>query len=114
MGFLGVKSGKRISGPSNELLHSLECRACPLDKIRSNKHPHMKPTGAVKPLIYILGEAPGKQEDEEGEQFIGGSGEILRARIPKKLLPQVRFNNVVRTRPDKNATLERIEIECCR
>src|ERR1700754_39063 len=115
MGFLGVKNNnKRISGPSFELLHKLECRACPLDKIKTNRHPHMKPTGSKEPVIYILGEAPGKQEDATGKQFIGASGEILRARIPKQWRDQVRFNNVVRTRPVDNATPQRIEIECCR
>lgn len=114
MGFFGSEINKGHKGASLELLHRLQCKACPLNKLAANRHPHMEPTGAEKPLIYILGEAPGKDEDIRNEQFVGASGQLLRSRIPKRLLAQTRFNNVVRTRPHKNAMPEHIEIECCR
>lgn len=110
----GRASAKRDGAPSLHLMHKLECRICPLDKIKDNERPHMKPTGASQPLIYILGEAPGKAEDASGKHFVGKSGKLLRARIPEAMLPLIRFNNVVRTRPVDNATPEKVEIECCR
>lgn len=124
MGFLasGSKSGGKKDALSNiKLLHKLQCRVCPLDKIKENEHPHMKPTGASEPLVYILGEAPGKAEDASGKHFVGKSGKLIRERIPKDMLPFIRFNNCVRTRPlafvdgkETNATPEKVEIECCR
>lgn len=33
---------------------------------------------AGAPLILIVGEAPGKNEDERGEPFVGAAGEVLR------------------------------------
>src|SRR5580765_2590939 len=114
MGFFPTKNSKQASGPTDELLHKLECRVCPLNKIATNKNPHMEPTGSKKPLVYVLGEAPGREEDFGNEQFIGASGQLLRARIPDWLLPKIRFNNVVRTRPFKNQTPGPIETECCR
>lgn len=96
------------------MLHQLGCRACPLAKVPGNRHPDMPPTGSNHPLIYIIGEAPGKTEDEQNEQFVGASGEILRARIPRKYRGAVRFNNVVRTRPPGNRNPTRVELECCR
>lgn len=95
------------------LLHRMECKACPLAAL-PNKHPDMPASGSDRPLVYILGEGPGKTEDFEGEQFVGESGQLLRPRIPKAYRDRVRFNNVVRTRPANNATPGFVEIECCR
>lgn len=120
MGFIasGRKQSRAGGMPSVQLLHRLECRACPLDKIKANHNPHMVPTGTERPLIYILGEAPGKVEDRDNEQFIGKSGQKLRHHIPHQFRRQVRFNNVVRTRPrtddGKDRPPEKIEIEACR
>lgn len=74
----------------------------------------MAPTGSDKPVVYMLGEAPGENEDIEGEQFVGLSGKVLRARIPREWQDKLRWNNVVRTRPRNNDTPTQIEIECCR
>jgi uracil-DNA glycosylase family 4 len=93
------------------LLHQMECRACPLNNTVDGK---MAPTGAERPLIYVLGEGPGESEIDEQEQFVGESGQLLRAHIPRRFKDHIRFNNVVRSRPPSNATPDRIEIECCR
>lgn len=74
----------------------------------------MEPTGAIKPSIYILGEAPGADEIDQDEQFVGKSGKVIRGKIPADMLPKIRWNNVVRSRPPKNRTPERPEIESCR
>lgn len=92
------------------------CAACPLDKARLY-HGKMKPTGAKRPVVYILGEAPGETEDEQGEQFVGKAGKTLRDQIPDKYLSRVRFNNTIRCRPQdgkSNRAPEPIEVECCR
>ena len=100
------------------MLHRLECKACPLNKITDNLNPHMKPSGSNSPKVYILGEAPGEQEDEDGRHFVGKSGKVLRVQLEKYPATwgdeTVRWNNVVRTRPLNNDTPERTEIECCR
>lgn len=115
MGF-GVNPGKskRDNRPSLELIHRLECKVCPLNKIEGNRNPHMLPTGSNKPDVYIIGEAPGATEDKLNEQFVGASGKILRDKIPTKWLKRIRFNNVVRTRPIDNETPQYLEIEACR
>lgn len=92
------------------------CSACPLDKARLY-HGKMLPTGSKRPLVYILGEAPGEEEDKQGEQFVGKAGKTLRAEIPNEYLPRVRFNNTIRCRPTDgkgNRAPEPIEVECCR
>lgn len=95
-------------------LHALQCKACPLALVKENLNPDMKPTGAARPLIYVLGEGPGRQEDEEAKQFIGESGRMLRSHIPGDYKSKLRFNNVVRTRPPDNRNPTWVEIECCR
>lgn len=98
-----------------DLLNSMGCKACPLDKEGSLRHPKMPPSGSKRPSIYILGEAPGETEDREGEPFVGDSGKLLRAQIPGRYLNrEVRISNTIRCRPPDNRTPESQEIECCR
>jgi len=117
MGFLasGTGKGKGKKGePSAELLRRLECRACPLDKVK-NAHPHMAPSGASEPLLYVLGEFPSKTDDKQDDHFSGEAGLLLRRRIPKDWKSDIRFNNVVRTHPPGNKLTDaKYEVECCR
>jgi uracil-DNA glycosylase family 4 len=117
MGFFasGTAENARIAkgGPSKEFLHKLECRACPLNHARLQS-PKMKPTGDPECDFYIIGEAPGEDEDYEGKQFVGKSGEILRPRLPNRIRDRVRYNNTIRCRPPNNRDPEPIEVECCR
>lgn len=120
-GFVGLESSSKKSKAktaatrySKEMLHKAECSACPLNSQVGLKHPSMKPTGSDTPVVYILGEAPGADEDKTGKHFIGKSGTVLRDRIPAKWKDKLRWNNVVRTRPPENKTPTYIEIECCR
>lgn len=98
------------SGADYALLHKMECRACPLDKLGGK----LEPTGSETPLVYVLGEGAGKNEIEEREQFVGASGKILRSQIPRKYRDKIRYNNVVRSRPPGNATPTPVMVECCR
>lgn len=99
--------------PSLRLLHELGCKACPLNNAE-NAHPKMLPTGSPNPDIVFIGEAPGQNEDEEGRQFVGPSGQYLRKQIPQAWLPLIGWDNVLQCRPPKNRTPEHVEIECCR
>ncbi len=53
-----------------------QCLRCGLD--RKCESPRMKPYGKGKKKIMVIGEAPGKNEDEQGRQFIGKAGKTLR------------------------------------
>ncbi|MDE2426269.1 MAG: hypothetical protein KGO96_10235 [Elusimicrobia bacterium] len=110
-------AGKRLAPtnrPSDELLHKLGCRACPLNRAEDIVHPKMDASGSDDPLVYILGEAPGREEDLEGRQFVGPSGDLVRPLIPARLRSRVRWNNVLSCRPPDNRDPEKIEVECCR
>ncbi|MGN6523051.1 MAG: uracil-DNA glycosylase [Actinomycetes bacterium] len=67
------------------------------------------------PLV-LVGEAPGAQEDEAGEPFVGRSGQLLDRLLAGAGLsrPDVGILNVVRCRPPANRTPRRPEIVQCR
>lgn len=74
----------------------------------------MEPTGSVNPTVLIIGEAPGRNEDERGKQFVGKSGQLLRSFIPEQYKDiEIRWNNAVNCRPPSNRTPETIELNCC-
>jgi uracil-DNA glycosylase family 4 len=101
--------------PSVETLHRMECKVCPLNEEKGLKHPKMEPYGSDEPTIYMLGEAPGEQEDKQGRPFVGTAGKTLRFRMPEWADDEIlRWNNCVRTRPPKNRTPTLVEMECCR
>ena len=63
--------------------------------------------GSLNPKIYILGEAPGRTEDEMGRPFVGRSGRFLRSLLVSlELSPEkdVYITSVVRYRPPENKT----------
>lgn len=108
---LSSRAPTDIRGKSDiALLHRMECKACPLNELDGK----LEPTGADRPLVYVLGEGAGANEIEEREQFVGASGQLLRSYIPRKYRDALRFNNVVRSRPPNNATPTPIMVECCR
>lgn len=97
------------------------CAVCPLMKLE-NKTKDMQPTGTTKPIVYFVGEAPGKTEDIENKQFVGSAGVLLRDELYKIISEYeadniIRWNNCVRCRPyigNKNRPPEKFEIECCK
>ena len=113
MGFFFVSNRpkpKDLRGLSPEFLRRHECNVCPLNSVE-NIHPKMLPTGSDNPTILILGEAP---EDEQGKQFVGKAGKLLRQRIPEQWPPKIRWDNAVACRPPGNRTPETVEYTCCR
>lgn len=118
MGFFTFKHktvNEDLKGVSLEFLHKHQCGVCPLREEHGRlKHPDMKAYGSDRPAIYMIGEAPGADEDRQGRPFVGKAGRVLQSRIPEKWQSKLRWNNVVRTKPPSNRTPNIIEIECCR
>lgn len=115
MGFFktSVQSTSHLtSGLSVKFLHKAQCAACSLNKTEGFG---MKPYGAKKPLIYMLGEAPGKQDIKRGRHFSGIDGKVLRMRIPDDSV--LRWNYCVRSFPAKDGEYRQpsnLELECCK
>jgi DNA polymerase len=63
----------------------------------------------------IVGEAPGAEEDRQGEPFVGRAGQLLNAMLRAVGLAreQVYIANVLKCRPPENRNPAPIEIESC-
>ena len=101
----------------NESLESIkneviQCVLCGLSATRKNAVPG---TGSITRKIILIGEAPGKNEDETGSPFVGSAGKILDqalidAQIQRK---EIYITNVVKCRPPNNRVPTDHEIRIC-
>src|SRR5713226_4039044 len=65
--------------------------------------------------LMFVGEAPGADEDQQGEPFVGRAGQLLNNMIDAMTLRRedVYIANVIKCRPPGNRTPEREECETC-
>lgn len=111
MGLFAIRYGKKKDS-NNETLHRLKCTLCPLNNAKVHS-PKMNATGAESPLIYILGEEPDYNEDQQGDHFVGEARSLIESHIPYDLQRKTRWNNLIRCYPgDRN--ISSVEIEACR
>lgn len=88
------------------------CTKCRLCEERTNTVPGEGPDGA---RLVVVGEGPGKTEDETGRPFVGKAGELLTKILAAIGLAreQVYICNVVKCRPPENRTPQYDEIAAC-
>ena len=97
----------------DELDQSLrECQAC---RLASGRTQVVFGTGNPHASIMFVGEAPGVQEDRQGEPFVGRAGQLLNAMLFALGLTreQVYIANVLKCRPPNNRDPQPAEVECC-
>lgn len=72
--------------------------------------------GDPQPRLCFFGEAPGADEDRQGEPFVGRAGQLLTKMIEACTLKRsdVYILNVLKCRPPGNRTPEKDEVEHCR
>ena len=88
------------------------CKKCSLCGGRKNIVPG---DGSFDAEIMFVGEAPGKNEDEQGRPFVGAAGKILASLLENIGLRRedVYITNVVKCRPPMNRDPLPDEIACC-
>jgi len=92
----------------------LACEACSLHAGRKQA---VFGTGALPASWLIVGEAPGEQEDKQGEPFVGRSGQLLDAMLAtvgRSRKNNVYIANVIKCRPPGNRNPRPEEIAACR
>jgi uracil-DNA glycosylase family 4 len=97
-----------------EGLDVTDCTRCPaLVECRSQIVNGVGPEDAD---VLFVGEAPGAQEDDQGEPFVGRSGSVLDEKLRDKGLSRadVRITNCVRCRPPENRDPTKEELGNCR
>lgn len=89
-----------------------KCTKCELCKGRTNTVPGV---GNEKAEIMFIGEGPGKNEDLQGEPFVGAAGKFLDEMLSDIGLERsdVFIANVVKCRPPNNRDPLPEEIESC-
>jgi uracil-DNA glycosylase family 4 len=113
MGFLFAETasgGDFKTKAEAEWLEQLGCKACPLNTTPGK----IDATGSTKPLIYILGEAAGADEEVERRQFIGKAGKLLRELLPRGAEKIARWNNSINCHPPRNRNPSAQELACCK
>jgi len=90
----------------------IKCTKCELSKTRTNSVPGK---GDFKSDVIFVGEAPGKNEDKNGEPFIGVAGKKLSAALEGAGVSRdkVYITNIVKCRPPKNRVPKTNERETC-
>jgi uracil-DNA glycosylase family 4 len=88
------------------------CTRCKLHKARKNI---VFGVGNPKAQLVFVGEGPGRDEDEQGEPFVGRAGKLLTQMIEAMGLRRsdVYICNVVKCRPPENRLPEKDEIATC-
>lgn len=81
----------------------LKCRRCGLCETRTQVVSGEWPANSEHPTIFMLGEAPGGREDQEGRPFCGQAGGILDDFLELAQLrrDEVYVSNVVKCRPTR-------------
>jgi DNA polymerase len=71
--------------------------------------------GNPRAELMFIGEAPGADEDEQGEPFVGRAGQLLNNMIKAMGIQRedVYIANIIKCRPPGNRTPERDECETC-
>jgi len=78
------------------------CNNCPLGGLRKNAAPG---EGVTQPLVLVIGEGPGAEEDAQGRPFVGKAGQLL-----DRMLSSIGLSrntncfiaNVIKCRPPNN------------
>ncbi|MBM4214474.1 MAG: uracil-DNA glycosylase [Gammaproteobacteria bacterium] len=94
-------------------------RACVSDCMRCASHQGRTQTvfgvGDTAARWMVVGEAPGADEDRQGEPFVGAAGQLLNAMLAAIELPRetVYITNILKCRPPDNRDPRPEEVSAC-
>jgi len=91
-----------------------ECQRC--EALCESRSQIVNGVGPADAELLFVGEAPGANEDEQGEPFVGRSGDVLDETLHDVGLDRddVRITNCVRCRPPENRDPHEQELANCR
>ncbi len=121
--YLSKKSAKKSPGIPKEswqkskTLEELnsQIKDCTKCRLAKNRTKFVFGVGNPKAKVMFIGEAPGRDEDLQGEPFVGRAGQLL-----DKILMAINFKreevyiaNMVKCRPPENRAPEQDEMDTC-
>lgn len=89
-----------------------KCKACDLYKARTNP---VFGVGNRQADLLVVGEAPGANEDKEGEPFVGRGGQLLTSMLQAIGLSreEIYIANILKSRPPNNRDPSPEEVTAC-
>lgn len=89
-----------------------QCTKCPLHKTRTKT---VFGVGNIHADLMFIGEAPGAQEDKQGEPFVGRAGQLLDAMLHAAGFSRevIYISNILKSRPPNNRDPLPEEIAAC-
>jgi uracil-DNA glycosylase len=90
-------------------------RACTLCGLHRGRTQTVFGVGRRDAQLFVIGEAPGADEDRQGEPFVGRAGQLLNAMLRSIGLPraEVYIANILKCRPPNNRDPEPSESASC-
>ena len=90
-------------------------KACTLCELSQTRTQTVFGVGNRRAELMVIGEAPGADEDAQGEPFVGRAGQLLNSMLKSIGLPRdtVFIANVLKCRPPQNRDPAPNEAACC-
>ena len=103
-----------VTDPLEEL--AARIRTCVLCRLHEGRTHAVPGEGREGARLFLIGEGPGRHEDEQGRPFVGAAGRVLDAALAKAGLSRadVFITNVVKCRPPENRKPRTDEAGACR
>lgn len=92
-----------------------EIRVCKLCRLAESRKHAVPGEGNEEAEIMFIGEAPGRNEDEQGRPFVGSAGKLLEQALTNAGIErdEVYITNIVKCRPPNNRVPLQDEINSC-
>jgi DNA polymerase len=102
-----------LAAPWEELRH--EVAACTKCALAASRTQTVFGVGDLQARWLVIGEAPGAEEDRQGEPFVGRAGQLLNAMLRAIGLTResVYIANILKCRPPGNRDPQVEEVACC-
>jgi DNA polymerase len=108
-----ASSGAALGDAWSDL--AAKVRACTLCGLHRSRTQTVFGVGKRDARLFVIGEAPGADEDRQGEPFVGRAGQLLNAMLRAIGLPrsEVYIANILKCRPPNNRDPEPGESASC-
>jgi len=92
-----------------------EVAACVRCRLHESRTQTVFGVGDPRAELLVIGEAPGADEDRQGEPFVGRSGQLLNSMLLAVGMPRetVYIANIIKCRPPENRDPTPEEVRCC-
>jgi len=108
-----LNADSSVTGSWEQLNNTI--RACTRCELHQSRTKAVCGVGSMSADWLIIGEAPGADEDQQGEPFVGRAGQLLNEMLYAAGLmrEQVFITNILKCRPPENRDPKPAEVEQC-